>query len=226
MSNQRKEQRSFNPSQSDLRDESDERVIVDRIPYNSAAVIGGMFREVIRPGFFTRAIEENDDIVAWYQHGEGGTPVLARTKSGTLSLRDTETHLEYRAELSDTAHANEILQSVQRGDLDSSSFAFVVDDQNSEQAKWDRSESEDGKLPLRELLSAERIYDMAPVVFGAYREASVGLRSAEDTYQQHLDSLTQERADEDDDVDGAKDRDLKRRRLELAQLELNEKETT
>src|SRR5690606_41104900 len=59
--------------------------------------IGGMFREVIRPGAFARAIAEGQDVVLLFNHDP--STVIARTSSGTLRLREDETGLWFEVDL-------------------------------------------------------------------------------------------------------------------------------
>ena len=47
--------------------------------------IAGVFREVVAPGAFTRALKEKQDVRALFNHDH--SRVLARTKSGTLARR-------------------------------------------------------------------------------------------------------------------------------------------
>ena len=199
-----KECRVLDAIQTELRIDEDSREIVGKIPYNTETVIGGIFREVIRSEFFTRAIKERDDVVAWAGHGEGGSLPFARTTveggAGNLRLIDRGDHLEWRATSVDARDVDDLLVRVRAGVIDATSFAFVADDQDPEQVHWDRSETKDGKLPLRELLSASRIFDVSPVVFAAYDNTSVGLRSAESIFNDHLQSLEGQAPEGDDDL--------------------------
>ena len=180
--------------------------------FNQETDIGGMFREVIRPGAFSRAIEEDQDVRALWNHNPD--VILGRTVADTLSLNEDERGLEITIDPPDTQAGRDMVESISRGDVTTMSFAFA--------ARSETWTEEEGKLPLRELNDVD-LYDISPVTYPAYQGTSVGLRSAEDTYQQHLDSLPKDRADEDTDADGSQERDLKRRRLELAETELDER---
>lgn len=198
MPNAQRERRTVD---GELRVDGASRTIIGRIPYNVETVIGyggWGFREVIRPTFFRRAIAERDDVVAQAQHGEGYLP-FARTTAGNLVLVDHSDHLEWRAEAIEASDVDELIARIRSRVINATSFAFTVDDEDNEQARWDRSEKD--KLPLRELLSAERVYDVSPVVFAAYETTEVGLRSAEAVYQHQLQSsLRQVPADDDSPV--------------------------
>ena len=56
----------------------------------------------------------------------------------------------------------------------------------------------DGILPLRELEDVD-LFDVSPVTYPAYEATSVGLRSAEDIFNEHIQSLDERCADSDDD---------------------------
>jgi uncharacterized protein len=139
----------------------------------------GSFREVIRPGAFTRSLLEGQDVVAWYQHGEGGPLPLGRTKAGTLRLSQDNRGLAFELDMPDTSAARDLAVSVQRGDVREASFAFEPAAEGGE--RWTN-----GDPSLRELLDLN-VFDIAPVVFPAYPSTSVGLRSAADVYREHLD---------------------------------------
>src|SRR5947209_7541891 len=63
-----------------------------------------VFREVIKPGAFTRALKEKQDVRALVNHDDN--QVLGRTKSGTLELSQDSTGLKYSiADLPDTTIA-------------------------------------------------------------------------------------------------------------------------
>ena len=156
-------------------------------PYNQETVIGtsfGSFREVLRPGIFTRALNEKQDVVCWYQHGQGGPLPLGRTSAKTLRLQETGKGLEFDCDLPDTQDARDLAVSIDRGDVNKMSFAFAA---TPDGENWDDSEVKAGKLPLRAVTDAD-ISDVSPVVFAAYPQTSVGIRSAADVFQRYLDS--------------------------------------
>ncbi|MGD1146967.1 MAG: HK97 family phage prohead protease [Thermoanaerobaculaceae bacterium] len=156
-------------------------------PYNKETVIGtpfGSFREVLRSGIFTRALNEKQDVVCWYQHGMGAPLPLGRTSANTLRLKETAQGLEFDCDLPDTQDARDLAVSIDRGDVNKMSFAFAA---SPDGENWDDSEIKAGKLPLREVTDAD-ISDVSPVVFAAYPQTSVGIRSVADVFQRYLDS--------------------------------------
>jgi HK97 family phage prohead protease len=102
-------------------------------------------------------------VVARFNHRD--EYILGATHSGTLRLAVDNYGLGYEVDLPESR--NDVLESVTRGDIANSSFAFqCVDD--------DWSYAND--VALRTLLSV-RLIDVAPVVTPAYPDATVGLRS-------------------------------------------------
>lgn len=90
-------------------------------PYGVTTTIGE-FREVIARGAFARTLADKRDILALAEHDAG--KVLARTRSGTLTLQETERGLEYALTLPDTSVGNDLRALAARGDLGGVSMGF------------------------------------------------------------------------------------------------------
>ena len=134
--------------------------------FNEEANIGGMFREKITPGAFANAIGR-DDVVFLVNHE--GLP-LARTRSGTLTLKEDERGLYMETELdADDPDVRAVVPKMKRGDLDKMSFAFRV-----VKEEWDES----GDIPLRTITEA-MLRDVSIVTNPAYEGTDIGLRSLE-----------------------------------------------
>lgn len=131
--------------------------------FNERANIGGMFEERIAPGAFRSAIGR-DDVVFLINHE--GLP-LARTRSGTLTLKEDERGLYMESELDpEDPDVKAIVPKMKRGDLDKMSFAFYPTVQ-----EWDES----GDLPLRTIREAS-LADVSIVTNPAYSGTEIGLR--------------------------------------------------
>jgi hypothetical protein len=136
--------------------------------FNSETTIGGMFREVVKPGAFKKTIKDGADVRALFNHDSN--IVLGRTKNGTLKLVEDERGLKIDIDLPDTQQARDLYNQIQRGDIDQMSFGFsVVKD------SWTRAQNET-ELPLRELREL-RLFDVSPVTFPAYATTEVQARS-------------------------------------------------
>jgi len=134
--------------------------------FNSMSEDLGGFREIILPGAFKNAL--NDDVRALYNHDSNY--LLARTTSGTLELKEDDKGLYYRFEMPNTSYGNDLLELYRRGDLTQSSFGFTVDKDS-----WRMEEGQH----IRYIESVSSLFDVSPVVYPAYTAASSGLRSAE-----------------------------------------------
>ena len=127
------------------------------------------FREQIAPGAFSDVLE--DDVRALFNHDVNH--VLGRRGAGTLRIHQDETGLSYEVDLPDTQAARDLVVSVDRGDVSQSSFAFRVAPNGD---TWD--ENEDGII-IRTITKLSRLYDVSPVTYPAYPDATVAKRSLE-----------------------------------------------
>ncbi len=127
----------------------------------------GNFREKIAHGAFTRTLQHHADVRMLINHDP--SLLLGRTASGTLSLAQDANGLAFQVSLPETSYANDLLESVKRGDVSQCSFGFVCKSDS-----WSR-DSEGGSV--RELLDVE-LFDTSVVTYPAYPETSVGVRGA------------------------------------------------
>ena len=134
--------------------------------FNSMSEDLGGFREIILPGAFSEVLD--NDVRALYNHDSNY--LLARTTSGTLELKEDDKGLYYRFEMPNTSYGNDMLELFRRGDLSQSSFGFTVDKDS-----WRMEEGQH----VRYIERVGSLFDVSPVVFPAYNQASSGLRSAE-----------------------------------------------
>ena len=130
----------------------------------------GGFREKIDPGAFVDVL--NDDVRALYNHDPN--LIHGRTTSKTLRIDEDKTGLAYEVDPPDTQSARDLIVSMERGDVNQSSFAFTV-----EEDSWD--EDDDGRI-VRTIKKIKRLFDVSPVTYPAYPDATVGLRGL-DAYQ-------------------------------------------
>src|SRR4029453_7275669 len=80
------------PIPGDSRNQAEGRLVGYAAVYSTPTVIAGMFREVIKPGAFTKAVGR-DDVPALFNHDPNF--VMGRTKAGTLTLTDDKFGLRY-----------------------------------------------------------------------------------------------------------------------------------
>lgn len=123
--------------------------------------------ERIRPGAFDRAVKEQHDVKALFNHDPN--QLLGRSTSGTCRYSVDSKGLKYEIDVDDNDpdHAR-VTAKINRGDLTGSSFAF-----RATRISWE--EVEDG--PTVRWIDDLQLYDVGPVTYPAYESTSTGLRS-------------------------------------------------
>ena len=139
--------------------------------FDTPAEIAGAFVEIIDHGAFDQAL--GDDVRVLFNHDPN--LVLGRTKSGTASLAVDATGLRYRVRPPTTQIGRDVVELVERGDIDGSSFGFrVLKD------SWTEGVTPNA-LPVRHI-EAVALYDVSPVTQPAYAETTVEARSTASTF--------------------------------------------
>lgn len=177
-----KERRNFPVTELRIENRDDQTEVVGHAAvFNSLSEDLGGFREQVEPGAFDDVLQ--DDVRALLNHDPN--LILARTKSGTLRLAVTDKGLEYRFTPPETTTGKDLLISLQRGDIDQSSFGFRV--------KEDVWEERDGEIHRR-IIKFERLFDVSPVTYPAYPDTDVAkreLRSFLDTKEEIKEKETE-----------------------------------
>jgi HK97 family phage prohead protease len=121
--------------------------------------------EFVRRGAFAKTINDGADVRLLVDHE--GVP-LARTKSGTLRIKEDDKGLRVEADLDEAnPDAARVMSALRRGDVSQMSFAF-------EPVK----DSWSGDKKTRELKEV-KLYDVSVVTYPAYEETMVQLRNAQ-----------------------------------------------
>ena len=129
------------------------------------------FCETIERGALD-GIVERSDVFALLNHSlERGVLARSNRGRGSLSLEVDERGLKYRFTLPDTAIGRELAENLRRGEIDSSSFCFTVDED-----KW---EKRDDGIWSRRIIRIAELFDVSPVYRAAYSATSVSLRGRE-----------------------------------------------
>ena len=126
--------------------------------YNSDSKNMG-FIERILPGAFDAVLATNPDVLARYNHSDDF--LLGRTTSGTLRLYSDEVGLRY--EIDPPQSRMDVIESLQRGDVTQSSFAFRIGKNSNE--TWSRR---DDGTQVRTISAIDFLADIAPVISPAY----------------------------------------------------------
>jgi HK97 family phage prohead protease len=125
----------------------------------------GMFVERIAPGAFKRSLGQRTPILQ-FDHGQH--PLIGSLPIGTIrSIREDSHGLKVRARLADNWLIQPVRDAIRDGAITGMSFRFrVVDD------AWS---TRDGQK-VRTIKQVE-LYEVGPVVFPAYEQTTVGVRS-------------------------------------------------
>ncbi len=154
------------------------RVVGYAAVFNKRSENLGGFVEVIMPGAFTKVLQSGADVRALFNHDPNH--VLARTP-GTLILTQDEIGLRYEFDAPNTQAGNDLLESIKRGDIRESSFAFSLTREGQEWVK-------DGDLSIRKIIEMDGLYDVSPVTYPAYPDTTVAKRALESFEQPAKDN--------------------------------------
>ena len=167
--NEKKVEIRNNPSGVVTRAEGDSRTVRGRaVVFDSWSEDLGGFRERIAKGALDGVIARSD-IFALMDH-DRRRGILGRCKRGdevSLRLKVTDEGLEYEFEAPETALGDELLSCLERGEIDGSSFAFTVLEDN-----WERV----GDEYQRTITKIDELHDVSPVYSPAYSQTTCDLR--------------------------------------------------
>lgn len=139
--------------------------------YGQRTAIGdpqrGGFYEQISKGAFDRALSEEQDVRFLVDHDP--SRVLARTASGTLNLSSDKAGLRVDADIADTSVGRDLRILLERGDVSSMSFGFVV--------KSDEWKMQSDGTELRTIHDVD-LFDVSAVTFPAYPQTDAAIRAA------------------------------------------------
>lgn len=124
--------------------------------------------ETIHRGAITEDTIKESDVFALFNHSDD--KVLARCKNGTgsLLLEVDDNGLRYMFDAPNTALGNELLEYLQRGDINQSSFAFAIDKKDKDAERWYKKDG----IIYRDIYKIAKLYDVSPVFQPAYSQTS------------------------------------------------------
>lgn len=164
------------------------------------------FIETIDPRAITEDTIKRSDVFATLNHDMN--KILARCKygSGSLELKCDDKGLYYRFDAPNTNLGDELLEYLNRGEIDSSSFAFTV-----KRDEW--TKGEDGKY-YRTILEIDQLFDVSPVFSPAYSEASCQKRNTASDYEKQINTLEQRDMDNKEKLNQLEE-EIKKLRAEM-----------
>lgn len=153
----------------------------------------GEFIEVIERGAVTDELIARSDVKALFNHINSQLLARSVNGNGTLKLSIDQRGLKYEFEAPNTTLGNDVLELVKRGDLQGSSFAFTVDEEN---VKYTRH----GNIRKRTISALSGLYDVSVVVDPAYTQTSVDARSFPADEEEKPEEQQEEQQEEQRDI--------------------------
>ncbi len=144
------------------------------VKYNEPTLIidrwGDKFLEEISSGAFDESLEKRNQKALW---NHDNSKPLGSCKSNTLRFNSDTKGLNYDVDVPNNSWGNDAYESVDRGDVDGSSFGFIVLEN-----KWSKVMYEDEEIYKRSITKAELI-EVSPCTFPAYDSSEISCRSFE-----------------------------------------------
>lgn len=163
------ERRTFNIESMKTRtlDDGSESTIVEGYAsiFNSRTNIDGWYEEEIAPGAFTESLSQGKDVRCLFNHN--WDYVLGRTSAGTLTLEEDTKGLRFEVVLPNTTFANDLKESMARGDINQCSFGFYVLEEETDCSS---------DMPVVRLLNID-LWEVSIVPLPAYEDTEASLRS-------------------------------------------------
>lgn len=155
------------------------------VVFNSQSEDLGFF-ETISPSAVTEDTINTSDVFCLFNHNP--EKVLARSKygKGSLTLVLDDRGLKYSFEVPNTELGNELLEHVRRGEIDGSSFAFIVSSEEGSEV-WENING----TTHRTINKIECLVDVSPVWTPAYSATSVSARALEKLNEMEQEKLEQ-----------------------------------
>ena len=187
------------------------------------------FIERIMKGAITDDTIKKSDVFCLLNHDS--TKVLARSKygEGSLKLEIDERGLKYSFTAPNTDLGEELLEHLQRGEIDSSSFAFTVSLDNGSE-KWYTIEG----VQYRDIYKIENLFDVSPVFQPAYQETTVSKRALEelekhkimqDEKEKEVQGETVEKTDEVQNEEVPAQEEVEKKNTDTEDKDVQEEET-
>ena len=140
--------------------------------------IYGWFIEQICSGAFDDC--DTTDAIMCFNHNVDD--ILVRTSSKTLSLSVDEVGLRFEFDAPNTTTGNNMVELLRRGDISQCSFRFIVG-----KDEWLYADEKNGfKYDQRAILSVSKLYDVALVVYSAYKDTEASVRHLEERKAEYL----------------------------------------
>ena len=162
------------------------------------------FTEVIDRGAITQEVIDNSDIYCLSNHDPNKVLARSRYGKGSLQLELREDGLFYSFEAPETEIGRECLEHIKRGEMFSSSFAFIVSMEDGSE-KWEKIDG----VVKRTIYKIDRLFDVSCVYEPAYLTTTCDARSAEMMKQLEEEEPKEDPEEEPKDPENNEDEDSK-----------------
>ena len=141
--------------------------------------------EILEPGCISMEMLNRQDVVFTAFHNPEKVLGRCTNGKGTLRMSIDSVGLRIECEMPHTELGNEMLELVKRGDLFGMSFAYVTDEDDSENAvSYAREADKDGKeVWLRHVKRIDKMFDVTVGGHPAYEETELSQR---ELFEAHL----------------------------------------
>ena len=158
------EVRNFTASELRIENAESREVVGYGSVFNSLSENLGGFRERIDERAFDDVLE--NDVRALFNHDSNY--ILGRTTANTLKLSVDEKGLRYSVNIPATSYGDDLMVSLDRGDITQNSFGFIVEEDD-----W--TQDEEGNT-IRTIKKVSRLLDVSLVTYPAYPSATIAKR--------------------------------------------------
>ena len=162
------------------------------------------FTEVIDRGAITQEVIDNSDIYCLSNHDPNKVLARSRYGKGSLQLELREDGLFYSFEAPETEIGRECLEHIKRGEMFTSSFAFIVSMEDGSE-KWEKMDG----VVKRTIYKIDRLFDVSPVFEAAYLTTTCDARSTEMMKQLEEEEPKEDPEEEPKDPENNEDEDSK-----------------
>ena len=177
--------------------------------------------EIMEPGCITNELINQSDIIlnAFHQN----STIFGRSKNGkgTLSIKLTDRGVEMSCDMPETQAANDMLESIRRGDITGMSFAYRSDEQDSENGvsyeKLKERSAEGKDIWIRHVKKVTGLFDVSIVATPAYNQTDVSNREWGEELEKQLRDI--ENAKTDAAAAVILNQKLRNRKLQLQQMQ-------
>jgi len=159
------------------------------IVYGEEVTIWDGFKETIRAGAFADSLKSDINVKSFFNHN--ASFVLATQRSEpALTITDSKDGLEFDAPIPDTSYGRDLIENLERKNVEGASFTFTVDE--------DILIIDEDDVYHREIVKAT-LYEVGPVTNPVYPQTEVGVRNKDEAFSEMKARVEKQKDDERSD---------------------------